>query len=115
MREVEMGRTRITSVASVEQALVTLGQRIATARLRRQLRQEDLAEKAGIHANTLRKVESGAPGTAIGAFAAALWALGLLDHLALVARPDLDVEGETLAAARLGDRARTSARLDDDF
>jgi transcriptional regulator with XRE-family HTH domain len=95
--------------------LAVLGQHIATARLRREWRQEDLAQKAGIHPNTLRKVEAGAIGTAVGAYAAALWALGLLDQLADVARPDRDAEGETLAAARLGERARASTTLDDNF
>lgn len=110
-----MGRSRIAPVAATEDVLARLGQHIATARIRRDLRQEDLARKAGIHPNTLRKVESGALGTAIGAYAAALWALGLLDQLAEVARPHRDAEGETLAAARLGNRARTSSTLDDNF
>ncbi|GMV11713.1 MAG: hypothetical protein ABS52_19580 [Gemmatimonadetes bacterium SCN 70-22] len=110
-----MGRSRIAPVAATEDVLVRLGQHIATARMRREWRQADLAQKAGIHTNTLRKVESGAPGTAMGAYAAALWALGLLEHLAEVARPDRDAEGETLATARLGERARTSTALDDDF
>lgn len=112
---VHLGRQRITSVAATEETCKRLGQHIATARMRRELRQEDLAQKAGIHTNTLKKVEAGAPGTALGAYAAALWALGLLDQLAEVGRPDRDAEGETLAAARLGERARGSTKLDDDF
>ena len=110
-----MGRIRIAPVAATEDVLVRLGQHIATARMRREWRQEDLARKAGIHPNTLRKVEAGAPGSAIGAYAAALWALGLLEQLAEVARPERDAEGETLAAARLGERARVSNTLDDNF
>lgn len=110
-----MGRNRIAPTGATEDVLVRLGQQIATARMRRDWRQQDLAQKAGIHPNTLRKVESGAPGTAIGAYAAALWGLGLLEQLADVARPDRDAEGETLAAARLGERARTSSTLDDNF
>ena len=110
-----MGRQPITSIAATERVLARLGQSIATARMRREWRQEDLAQKAGIHPNTLRKVESGAPGTAVGAYAAVLWALGLLEHLAEVARPDRDAEGETLAAARLGERTRPSTALDDNF
>lgn len=110
-----MGRQPIASVAATEEVLERIGRHIATARMRRGWRQEDLAEKAGIHANTLRKVESGAPGTAIGAYAGALWALGLLDQLTEVARPDRDAEGETLAAARLGERVRRSVSYDDDF
>ena len=110
-----MGRSPIASTAATEAALVGLGQHIATARMRRGWRQEDLARKAGIHPNTLRKVEGGAHGTAIGAYAAALWALGLLEQLAEVARPDRDAEGQTLASARLGERARSSVTLDDNF
>jgi ribosome-binding protein aMBF1 (putative translation factor) len=110
-----MGRSRIAPVAATEDALARLGKHITTARMRREWRQEDLARKAGIHPNTLRKVESGAPGTAIGAYAAALWALGLLEHLSEVARPDRDREGETLATARLGERARAGTMLDDNF
>lgn len=110
-----MGRSPIASIEATEDVLRRLGKYISTARMRREWRQEDLARKAGIHANTLRKVEAGAPGTAVGAYAAALWALGLLDQLAEVARPDRDSEGETLAAARLGVRARASTTLDDNF
>lgn len=102
--------------AAVVEALAELGRHVATARLRRQLRQGDIAAKAGISHVTLRKIEAGAPGTGIGAYAAVLWALGLQDQLAAVARPDLDPEGESLAAARLGERVRPSdGTLDDAF
>ncbi len=110
-----MGRQPISPVAAIEDVLVRLGGHIATARMRRGWRQEDLAEKAGVHSNTIRKIEMGAPGTAIGAYAGALWALGLLDQLADVALPDRDREGETLAAARLGERVRPATAIDDNF
>lgn len=102
--------------AAIVTTLAELGQQIATARLRRRWRQDDLAEKAGINPNTVRRIEAGATGTGIGAYAAALWALGLLDQLAEVARPERDAEGEALAAARLGERVRpSSGGLDDAF
>jgi len=99
--------------SAVSDALAALGANIATARLRRRWRAEDLAAKAGISRPTLVKVEAGAPGTGISAYVSVLWALGLLGHLEEVARPDRDAEGEAIAAARIGSRARSVA--DDDF
>ena len=110
-----MGRTAVRTTAATALVLERLGQHLATARIRRGWRQEDVARRAGIHVNTVRKLEAGAPGTGIGAYAAALWAMGLLEHLADVAGPERDREGATLAAARLGTRARTGPQLDDDF
>jgi transcriptional regulator with XRE-family HTH domain len=107
--------TEETAPAAVLDAVVKLGQDIATARVRRQLREEDLAAKAGITRTTLRRVEAGALGTGVGAYAAVLWALGLHHDLADVAAPEHDVEGQTLEAARRGERVRLPRQLSDDF
>lgn len=104
-----------TAPAAVVEAVAQLGQDIATARMRRQWREEDLAAKAGITRMTLRRVEAGALGTGIGAYAAALWALGLHGDLAHVAAPERDLEGQTLEAARRGSRVRLPAELSDEF
>lgn len=101
--------------AAVQEVLARLGANIATARLRRRWRQADLAEKAGITRATVSAVEQGRVGTGIGAYVAALWALGLHEAVAQLAAPERDVEGLTLEGARLGRRARPSPRLDDDF
>ncbi|HEU4455667.1 MAG TPA: helix-turn-helix domain-containing protein [Longimicrobium sp.] len=101
--------------AAVEEAVAQLGANIATARLRRQWRQQDLADKAGITRVTLAAIERGKLGTGIGAYVAVLWALGLHDDVALLAAPDRDLEGLTLEAARLPERARQSNKLSDDF
>ena len=79
------------------------------------MRQLDLARRAGITVQTLRRVESGSLGTGIGAYLAALWAMGLDSAIADLASPDADVEGRTLEAARRGQRIRSPKRLDDDF
>lgn len=100
--------------AAAEDVLSRLGRNIADARLRRRWRQTDLAEKAGITRRTVIAIEHGRPGTGIGAYLAALWALGLHDDVAQLAAPERDVEGTTLEAARLGTRIRPAA-LDDDF
>ena len=100
---------------AVTDTLVVLGQQIATARLRRRLTLRELAARSATNVVTLRRIEAGAPGTGIGAYAAVLWTMGLLTQLAEVARPDRDAEGEALAAARLGERARSERLLDDRF
>ena len=106
---------RDAAPAAVVEAVAELGRNISTARVRRKMRQDDLAVKSGITRNTLRRVEAGALGTGIGAYVAVLWALGLHDQLASVASPDLDLEGKTLEAARRGERVRVGQELSDDF
>lgn len=101
--------------AAVVDTAARLGQSIATARVRRQLREEDLAARAGISRVTLRRVEAGALGTGIGAYVAALWALGLHHDLGEVASPERDLEGQTLEAARRGQRVRPAQHLSDEF
>jgi transcriptional regulator with XRE-family HTH domain len=107
--------TEDSAPAAVVDAVVKLGQDIATARIRRQLREEDLAAKAGITRMTLRRVEAGALGTGIGAYAAVLWVLGMHHDLAGAAAPERDEEGQTLEAARRGERVRLPRRLSDEF
>ena len=99
----------------VVEAANRLGFHIRTARKRRRLRQAELARRAGITVQTLRRVESGSLGTGIGAYLAALWAMGLDSAIGALASPDTDVEGKTLEAARRGKRVRPKKRLDDDF
>ncbi|HVG43514.1 MAG TPA: helix-turn-helix domain-containing protein [Longimicrobium sp.] len=103
------------SPAPVEQAVAQVGTNIATARLRRRWRQQDLAEKAGITRATLVSIERGKLGTGIGAYVAVLWALGLHGEVSRLASPERDAEGLTLEAARLPSRARPTKDLDDDF
>jgi transcriptional regulator with XRE-family HTH domain len=103
------------SPAAIEQAVSQLGANIATARLRRRLRQQDLAEKAGITRATLNAIERGKLGTGIGAYVSVLWALGLHGDVSRLASPERDAEGLTLESARLPKRARPSLGLDDNF
>ena len=106
---------REAAPAAVQATVAELGRSIATARIRRKLREEDLAAKAGISRTTLRRIEAGELGTGIGAYAAVLWALGLDGQLATVANPEQDMEGQTLEAARRGERVRRGRGLNDDF
>jgi transcriptional regulator with XRE-family HTH domain len=100
---------------AVVDAAAELGRNISIARVRRQLREEDLARKAGITRTTLRRVEAGALGTGIGAYVAVLWALGLHHGISELAAPHHDLEGQTLEAARRGERVRPARGLDDEF
>lgn len=101
--------------AKVVAAADRLGAHIRTARKRRRLRQQDLATRAGITVQTLRRVESGSLGTGLGAYIAALWALGLEDQLTRLANPATDLEGIALEAAERGERIRPSDTLPNDF
>jgi transcriptional regulator with XRE-family HTH domain len=92
-----------------------LGRNISIARKRRRLRQQDLAQRAGITIQTLRRVERGSLGTGLGAYVAALWAMGLDGPLAFVADPPGDLEGSTLEAAARGERVRPQEGLSSDF
>jgi len=101
--------------APVAEQLVRLGRNIRTARLRRKLRLEDLAERIGVSRYVLSDIEKGKPTTAIAAYMGALWALGLLDHMKGVADPDRDEEGKILERARSPKTARPRKALDNDF
>ena len=111
----KQGLNETSTPAAVVEALRRLGTNITTARLRRRMTLEDLAAKAGISRETASRVEAGRITTSIGAYAAALWVLGLHEALADLGDPNSDVEGATLAAARLGQRARPEKILSDDF
>jgi transcriptional regulator with XRE-family HTH domain len=111
----KQGLSDDSAPAAITGALLRLGANIETARLRRRMTLEDLAARAGISRETASRVEAGRITTSIGAYAAALWVLGLLDPLGEVGSPNADVEGATLAAARLGQRARPEKVLSDDF
>jgi transcriptional regulator with XRE-family HTH domain len=97
------------------QALVRLGARIRIARLRRKLRQEDLARQIGRTRATVLAIEKGAPTTEIGAYVSALWALGLLQELELVADPGLDRDGQALAFSAADKRVRLRQPLNNKF
>jgi DNA-binding XRE family transcriptional regulator len=109
--------SRITEAppAAVEDAIERLGRNIRTARLRRKLRIEDVANRIGASRFTVADLEKGKPGTSIAAYAGALWALGLLDQMSELADPDRDEEGKVLESARSPTEAPRRRALDNDF
>ncbi len=101
--------------AEVEEALRRLGRDIRTARLRRRLRIEDVADRIGTSRFTVANIERGKISVSIAAYAGALWALGLLDQLKVVADPDFDEEGKALESVRRPTQAPRRMTLDNDF
>lgn len=99
----------------VEKSLKVLGANLRTARLRRNLTIQNLAEKIGVERHAVTAAENGKPSTGIAIYAALLWVLGLVDQLALVADPARDEEGQALALAKERTRARSNTGLDNEF
>ena len=97
------------------QSIVRLGSRIRIARLRRKLRQEDLARQIGRTRATVIAIEQGSATTEIGAYVSALWALGLLRELDLVADPGLDRDGQALTFSAADMRVRVRRPLNNKF
>ncbi len=71
-----------------QRTLETLGENLRLARKRRGLSQSALADRAGINRKTLRKLEEGDPGVAIGHCLRVLGALSMGEELARVALDD---------------------------
>lgn len=84
------GKT-VVILPDTKQVLAKMGVRIKKARLRRNIRAEQLAESTGISKGTLSSIEKGVSTVSIGAYAAVLCALGMENDLDLIA---LDEEGK---------------------
>ena len=99
----------------VEHATKTLGANLRTARLRRNLTIQDVADKIGTGPRAVADAEKGKSSTGIVVYVALLWTYGLLSPFPELAAPEHDDEG--LALVRGGERARAhrSGELDDDF
>ena len=100
---------------AVEQSLKRLGADLRTARLRRNLTIDDMAEKIGTGVRAVADGEKGKPSTSVAVYTAMLWALGLLHQIDDVALPEKDEEGQTLALGRERSRARVKTAVNNDF
>jgi transcriptional regulator with XRE-family HTH domain len=80
-------RTPPTSVAGQRQ-LEALGARLRAARLRRDMSQSALAEKVGVHVQTILKLESGNPATSLATMLRVLKVLGLSADIDAIAADD---------------------------
>jgi transcriptional regulator with XRE-family HTH domain len=68
--------------------LVSLGENIRLARLRRKLSSEQVAERAGIGRMTVYRIERGSPMVSMGNYLQVLFVLGMEKELAQVAAND---------------------------
>lgn len=94
-------KTKVKVSPATKREIRFLGIRIREARLRRELPQKLIAERASISVHTLGRIEKGDPGASIGAYAMVLQALGLLEGWSQIR----DSLGEELAEEQLRKRA----------
>ena len=102
-------------VEGVNKQAHALGLRIKAARIRRALRQEDLAERAGLSVTAIKAVEAGRLTTGIGTYLQALWAMGLGQELELLADAGLDREGLALEFNTQSKRVQVKRPINNDF
>jgi transcriptional regulator with XRE-family HTH domain len=100
---------------AVEDALLQLGQRLRTARLRRNLSVAEVGKKIGAGSRAVADAEKGKPSTGVAIYVALLWAFDLLNDFEALADPVHDVEGLALASRRERRRARRPKGLDNEF
>jgi transcriptional regulator with XRE-family HTH domain len=101
----------------VAQTLTRVGTNLRTARLRRNLTIDAVAQKIGTGRRAVIDAEKGRPGTGVAVYAALLWAYDLLGPMSDLADPSGDTEGLALERAHGRARPRTGASgdLDSDF
>lgn len=99
----------------VEQTIKRLGRNLRTARLRRNLTIEQVAQKIGTGPRAVMDAEKGKLGTGIAVYISMCWAYDLMRPLADIADPASDSEGFTLDRISDRVRARTGKGLDNDF
>lgn len=92
----------------VSRSLERLGRALSLARRRRHITQQDLAARIGASINTVRRIESGHPGTALVHIARALHVFGELDKLDQLLDTSQDTIGLVLMDERLPQRVRKS-------
>ena len=83
-----MGRTVPTLLPRLRRIVKEVGENIRLARLRRDITAQQLADRIGVSRSTLQLIEKGDPGVSFGAYAKALFSLGLEDDLAQLGRDD---------------------------
>jgi transcriptional regulator with XRE-family HTH domain len=101
--------SRQVILTSVEtDSLLRFSERLRLVRLRRNLSQADVAERAGVTRKVIVALEAGAPGTSIGVLAKVMGVLGYPERLA--AMLESDPLGEDLEAVH--GRKKAGGRAD---
>lgn len=95
-----------TMPPATTQALRSLGENLAIARVRRRESQREWAKRMGVSVPTLIRMEHGDPGVGVGIYATALWLIGRANALPELAAPAQDrgaIESDVRTAlTRLG-------------
>jgi transcriptional regulator with XRE-family HTH domain len=99
----------------VESAIKRLGTNLRTARLRRNLTLEEVAQKLGATRQVVYRAETGNATTPAAVYVGLLWAYGLLDQFSELADPAQDKEGLALSLAHQRSHARRVQAIDNDF
>ncbi len=94
----------------VKRALARLGADIKSARIRRQITAEMMAERAFVTRPTLNKVEKGDASVSMGIYATVLFVLGMTERLGELADVRHDELGLQLDEERLPQRVRHKRR-----
>lgn len=99
----------------VEEALRRLGSNLRAARLARNLKLDQVAEKIGTGRRAVADAEKGRLGTAVAVYLALLWTYDLMGPVSQLADPASDAIGLASTARRKRARAKTRPDLDADF
>ncbi|MDA0994311.1 MAG: helix-turn-helix transcriptional regulator [Proteobacteria bacterium] len=100
---------------AVEQAIQRLGANLRTARLRRNLTIEEVADKIGTGPRAVSDAEQGKITTGIVVYTALLWAYDLHDPMENLADPANDEAGLAMSTRRERARPEKTEELDSDF
>jgi transcriptional regulator with XRE-family HTH domain len=94
----------------VSRSLARLGQAISMARRRRHFSQQDLAERIGTSVTTIRRMETGHPGTALVHLVRTMQVFGELAQLDQLLDTPQDPIGLALMDEQLPQRVRKSRK-----
>jgi DNA-binding XRE family transcriptional regulator len=103
---IDIMKKKIVLHIPVKRALKKLGKDIKEARIRRSITVAMMAERAGVTAITIAKVERGDPSVSFGTCATVVFILGMIDKLEDLLDLSGDVIGKQLAEEQLPKRVR---------
>ncbi len=99
-----MAGKKVILLPKAKKILITVGENIKLARLRRKLSSEQVSERANISRPTLLSIEKGSAGVGIGSYLQVLVVLGLEKDFLFLAKDD--VLGRKLQDANLTPKER---------